>query len=556
MTAPEATPPIGTRVREATVLAIVTGAITGLAVALFDRAIRDETFDRLLDAPLWVQAIGPAVGLLIATVLLRTWGRGTPSATADEYIRNFHDAEQRLDLSPAGPRLAASAATLGSGAAMGFEGPSIYIGAVAGSWLQRTFSRFFGRADSKMLLVCGAAAGVAAIFKAPATGVVFALEVPYRQDLARRMLLPTMFSAAASYVVFAAINGTTPLFPISGAPPFDLRDLGGAALLGLVCGGSARLFAIGLRAAKHAVVRYPAWLRLTVSAVSLVSVFVACRVLTGESLVIGSGYNAIAWSLEPNHAIGTVLAVFLLRAAATTIAVGGGGVGGLFIPLVVQGAVMGSAMNLVVHAQGDMTLFPLLGVAAFLGAGYRVPLAAVVFVAETTGRPAFVVPALIAAATSQVLMGRLSVSEYQQDTRTGALERRLAEPVTAALRTDAAVVPPDATVAELYDHHILELRQRIVPVVDGASYWGMVALDDVLQLSRDEWATTPVSRLVREEWPRGEVRWTLAEAMAAMEAGDVDRLPVLDGEMFVGVVTTGEILKLGAIIDSVNERKP
>jgi CIC family chloride channel protein len=405
-----------TRAREAGVLAIVTGAVTGLAVALFDRAIRDETFDRVLDAPLWVQAICPAVGLTIAALILRWWGRGTKPSTADEYIKNFHEPDD-LDLAPAGPRLAASAATLGGGAAMGFEGPSIYMGAVVGAWLQRTFNRFFASTDSKMLIVCGAAAGVAAIFKAPATGVVFALEVPYRQDLARRMLLPAMFAAAASYVVFAAINGTEPLFPISGAPPFNLRDLGGAAILGLVCGGSARLFAAGLRAAKHAVDRYPAWQRLCVAAVALVLVFVACRLLTGESLVIGSGYNAIAWSLEPNHAIGTVLALFLLRAAATTIAVGAGGVGGLFIPLVVQGALMGSAMNVVVNASGDMTLFPLLGVASFLGAGYRVPLAAVVFVAETTGRPGFVVPALIAAATSQILMAQASVSEFQRDTR-------------------------------------------------------------------------------------------------------------------------------------------
>ena len=115
---------------------------------------------------------------------------------------------------------------------MGFEGPSIYIGAAVGSWLQRRFSRVFARTDTKVLLVCGAAAGVAAIFKAPATGMVFALEVPYRQDLARRMLLPAMFASAASYVVFAAINGTTPLFPVSGAPPFDLRDLGGAETTG------------------------------------------------------------------------------------------------------------------------------------------------------------------------------------------------------------------------------------------------------------------------------------------------------------------------------------
>ena len=545
---------IGTRARDLAAFAVLTGLLTGTGVALFDRLARDETFDRILDAPLWVQAIAPVIGLTIAALVLRWCGRNRSPATADEYIRNFHDVEQRLDLAPVVPRLVASAATLGGGAAMGFEGPSIYMGAAIGAWLQRTFSRYFARTDNKALLVCGAAAGVAAIFKAPATGVVFALEVPYRQDLARRMLLPAMFSAAASYVVFVAFNGTTPLFPISGAPPFDLRDLGGAALLGLVCGGGARVFATGLRVAKHAAVRVPMWVRLPVAGVALVLVFVAGRGLTGESLMIGSGYNTIAWSLEPGHAFFLVLAVFALRAVATTVAVGAGGVGGLFIPLVVQGALVGGLMNVLVDASpNDMTLFPVLGVAAFLGAGYRVPLAAVMFVAETTGRPAFVVPGLIAAATSQVLMGRTSVSEYQQDTRTGALERRLAQPVTAALRTDAVTVPPDATVAELYDRHILELRLRVVPVVDGATYWGMVLLDDVVQLPRDTWSMTPVSRLARAEWPTGDVRWTLSEAVAAMQAGDVDRIPILDGEAFVGVVTTGEVLKLGAILDTVNK---
>ena len=301
---------------------------------------------------------------------------------------------------------------------MGFEGPSIYLGAAVGSWLQRAFSGRFAEIDRKALVVCGAAAGVAAIFKAPATGVVFALEVPYREDLARRMLLPAMYAAAASYAVFAAINGTDPLFPISGGASLGLRDVGGAALLGLACGGGARLFAIALRAAKHAVPKLSPWVRVPVAGAALVLVFVAGRGLTGRSLMIGSGYNTIAWSLEPGHAFGVVVAVFALRAIATTVAVGGGGVGGLFIPLVVQGALVGSAMNVVVDASPtNMAFWPLLGVAAFLGAGYRVPLAAVMFVAESTGRPAFVVPGLVAAAMSQVLMGNASVSDYQRDTR-------------------------------------------------------------------------------------------------------------------------------------------
>lgn len=397
--------------------ATIVGAATGLAVAGFERVVVDGLVARVLRAPLFVQAISVPLGLLVAAVLLRVIAHDPSPATADEYIKNYHDVDEPLDVRPTPGRLAASAATLGSGAAMGLEGPSIYMGAAIGAWVQRRFLRRHPLVDTKTLLVCGAAAGVAAIFKAPATGLVFALEVPYRQDFARRMLLPAMFAAAASYVVFAAINGTEPLFPISGAPPFDLRDLGGAALLGLLCGVGARLFALGLRAAKHAANRWSIAVRLPVASVVLVVVFVAGRGLTGESLMIGSGYEAIAWALEPNHSAGLIFAVFALRAVATTGAVGGGGVGGLFVPLVVQGALLGSAVGVLVD-KTDTSLFPLLGVAAFLGAGYRVPLAAVMFVAETTGRPGFVVPALIAAAASQLVMGTDSVSEYQRDMRT------------------------------------------------------------------------------------------------------------------------------------------
>lgn len=542
----------GLRARQVGALAMVTGAVTGLGVAGFDRVAQGQMFDRLLDLPLWVQAVAPAVGLALAALVLHLGGRLSPS-TADEYIKEYHDPEGRLDVSEAPAKLLASAATLGGGAAMGFEGPSIYLGAVVGSWLQRRFTRLFSRVDNKVLVVCGAAAGVAAIFKAPATGMVFALEVPYRQDLARHMLLPAMFSAASSYVVFAAINGTTPLFPISGAPPFNLRDLGGAALLGLLSGGMARLFARGLNAAKRAVVRYPAFVRLAGALAALVALFVGGRVLAGRSLMIGSGYGAIQWALEPTHAAATVLAVFVLRALATTVAVGAGGVGGLFIPLVVQGALLGSAMG-IVFGVSDTSLFPLLGVAAFLGAGYRVPLAAVMFVAETTGRPGFVVPALIAAATSQLLMGRESVTPYQQDVRTGVLERRLALPLSTALRTDAATVPPDATLTELYEHHIMELRLRAVPVVDGATYLGVVALDDVAARPRAEWGSTTVQDVMRADWPRAEIGWSLREAVVHMENGDVDRLPVVDGTAFVGMVTTGEILKLDAILERAEER--
>ncbi len=543
---------LGRRARHAGLLAVFTGAVTGLAVAGFDRLVDRGMFGAVLRLPLWAQAVAPIAGLALAALVLRASRVGTGTATTDEYIRNFHDTEERLDMRPVPARLLASAATLGSGAAMGFEGPSMYIGAAIGTGIQRRWSRWFSREDNKLLMVCGAAAGVAAIFKAPATGVVFALEVPYQQDLARRMLLPAMFSAAAGYVVFALINGTEPLFPVSGAPPFDLRDLGGAALLGLLAGLCGRVVSRLFRDAKRFAVSSSPWVRVPLVVGGLIGVFVLARLLTGESLATGPGYDVIDWALSPDAGIAVLAALFLIRLAATTLALGGGGVGGIFVPLVVQGVLLGAVVGAAIDTP-ERTLFPLLGVAAVLGAGYRVPLAAVVFVAETTGQAAFVVPGLIAAATSQLLMGRASVSPYQEGSRRSLLERRLTLPVTAALRADATIVPPDATVAELFDYHVSQLRLRAVPVVEGNRYCGMVHLDDISTIPRSEWAGTVVADVLRDDAPTSEVTATLGTALRLMEEHDVDRLPILQGDSFVGIVTTGEILKLDAILDRAEE---
>ena len=107
-----------------------------------------------------------------------------------------------------------------------------------------------------------------------------------------------------------------------------------------------------------------------------------------------------------------LLAILALRSLATSAAVAGGGVGGLFLPLVVGGALIGASIGNAVNP-ADNTMFIVIGVAAFLGAGYRVPLAAVMFVAETTGRPSFIVPGLFAAVAAELMMGTASAAKYQ-----------------------------------------------------------------------------------------------------------------------------------------------
>ena len=401
------------RSREVVLLAAITGALTGLFVRFFEYVVVEFLFEKIVHGPLWVGAVAPGIGLVLSAILLRTLGNGASSATSDEYLRAFHDPEYPLRPRAFIGRMAASVTTLGFGGAMGLEGPSMYGGSALGAMIQRRVPKAFRGVDHRTLLVAGAAAGVAAIFKAPATGAIFALEVPFRDQMARRMLLPALVASASGYLVFVALSNTDPIFVFQTdrVASFQYRDLAGAILIGICCAIGARVFSRVIRYAKAFTYR-PQALRVVLASVTLAVLFVISRLLTGESLTIGTGYEVIRW-LSEEHALWLLAAVFALRSLATAATLAGGGVGGLFVPLVVGGAIVGRGVGDIVNPL-DPTLYVLLGIAAFLGAGYRVPLAAVMFVAETTGQPGFIVPALFAAVAVELVMGEQSITTFQR----------------------------------------------------------------------------------------------------------------------------------------------
>ena len=547
---------LGRRSQQVLLLASLTGVLTGLGVAGFEWITREVLFAHLGRLPVAMQFAAPLAGLALAAATLRWVAHTTSPTTADEYIHNFHEHGRRLDLRPIPGRILASVFTLGFGGAMGYEGPSIYLGAGIGSALQARLSRLFSRADAKVLLVSGAAAGVAAIFKAPATGLVFALEVPYQDDFARRMLLPAGIAAASSYLVFAAFYGTSPLIPIRGAPPFNFTDLAGALVLGAVGGLGARAFTRGLLRAKRLAARTNIWLRALGAGAGLAGLAAGSYALFGSPLTLGPGYDNLTWAFNPHRAVALVVALLLMRAAATILTVAGGGAGGLFIPLVVEGALLGRTLGgLFRSSASGSNFFPLIGVSAFLGAGYRVPLAAVVFAAEASGRPGFIVPGLIAAMVSQLFMGSASASSYQTASRGGHLEHRFALPLSSVLTTEGPTAPPDMTLAAFFAHYAVGRREHAAPVVDGGRYLGMIRIEELAETPQEEWAVTPVSHLMRTDFPIANPSWRLREALTAMEKADIDMLPVVQGGRYVGVVTTAEILKLDDILQVTSDEE-
>src|SRR5262249_53105531 len=155
------------------------------------------------------------------------------------------------------------------------------------------------------------------IFKAPATGAIFAIEVPYQEELARRALLPALVGAASGYLGLVAINGTAPLFPVHGAPPFSFVDLAGAAGLGLAAPLAARGFAWLLRRAKDFAAHANPAFGVVGAGASIAALFAIGRALTGESLVLTPGYSVVTWALDPKHSVALLLSILVLRCLAT-----------------------------------------------------------------------------------------------------------------------------------------------------------------------------------------------------------------------------------------------
>ena len=535
-----------------------TGVIVALLVAAFETLALHVVLERVLEQHLAVLALAPVVGIVASKLVLRVVGGGTSGSTSDEYVRAFHERQPSIPIRYLPAKLLAGIATIGSGGAVGLEGPSIYAGSSTGLFVHERLGRFFRRDEARILLTAGAAAGVAAVFKTPATGVIFAIEAPYRDDVTPQALLPSLIASAASYVTFVFLVGSTPVVPFLGEGGIgnggssvldvEIGDLLGALILGIAAGLGGRGFAWLVRRAKHAThtISWPR--RAAAAAAVMAGLTLLADASFDEVLSLGPGIRAMEWVVQQD-ALELIALLFGIRVAATLAAVVGDGVGGLFIPLATLGVIVGQFVGVALDAE-TTGLYATLGLAAFLGAGYRAPIAAVMFVAESTGAAAFVVPALVAAAVSQVVGGPSSVVDYQRSMRMGHLEQRFTLPLSSILTTDVLTVPPDATVSEFVYMHVLGRRERVVPVVSGSTYLGMAQLSQLSTVSRDEWETTSVESMMTTDLPAGSPSWTVRDAVVAMEGADIEVLAVTDSSgNFIGVVTEDDIVRLGEILD-------
>jgi CIC family chloride channel protein len=407
------------------IIAPVIGLTTGLVITGVVVIILGKLWPPVLSYYLnhhWAIVPGLILAFVVTGLIMQFLTPDPNQHSTEEIIRSYHEHEGKIDTRSFSPKLLAAVTTVGFGGSAALEGPSIYGGAAIGSWLWTKFRRLrlglrIDDRDRRIMLICGAAAGMSAVFRAPLTGIVFALEMPYRDDLAHEALVPSLIASVVSFVTLSSFLGATPLFNFSGSTGFARHDLYWSALLGLIVGLIAMVFVITFRRARSFFVKWslPHWLKLaTGGLLTGLCGLLFLYLYPGNLVPLGPNYEAVGEILSAHHSTAQLITFSVLKLAATLFTLAAGGVSAMFVPLFLTGGSIGTAFAQSVVHSPVLDLYAAVGMASFLAAGYKTPLAAVVFVAEATGGHAFIVPALIGAAVAYAVSGDASASGDQR----------------------------------------------------------------------------------------------------------------------------------------------
>jgi chloride channel protein, CIC family len=536
------------------------GVIVGAAIA---------GYDYLVNELLWKQfatALSPAIlclipiAAMVLTGLIMSLFRVKSSSMADEVVRAYHRPDQQIDYKAAVPKLTASVATMGFGASAGMEGASKWLGATITSYLQRKINNHprlqFLSGKSEIALMVGAAAGIAAIFRAPLTGAIMGIESPYKHDLAHEALIPGLVASATSYATFSFLRPATPYFPISFVYRIHVRDLLLCLPVGILGGLASHLFLALLAKTKK---RYNRWTAPRIAKnfvggvlLSLIA-FITLHVVHAPG-TLQAGLPIANALLNGKFLFWACVFLFVVKLIATVVTFGMGGVGGLFVPSATIGAALGAACDALLHPS-QPGLFTLIGIAAFTGASYNSLLFAAVFVAEATGSPALVVPGLIASSAAFLVAAGISNSEAQREHRITDEGKLSTMPCADWMTRRIVVASPNETLARFHDRAILEHNFDELPVVaKGGTLLGMAAMKSLRLIPSEKWAKLPVTAIMDKHARSVCSYHSMRVVEQELAHGPHDYLPVVDPatDHLIGMLSAKDVLRARIRVDEVS----
>ncbi|MDE5660595.1 MAG: chloride channel protein [Muribaculaceae bacterium] len=553
------------------VLALVVGVLCGFAALLLKTLI--HVIARMLTGHFpavggnYLYFVFPVIGILIAALYVRYVVRDNISHGVTRVLQAISQNKSRLKPHNMYSSLIASSITIGFGGSVGAEGPIVYTGAAIGSQLG-SFFRMSPRV-LMMLVGCGAAAGIAGIFKAPIAGMLFTLEV-LMIDLTAASVMPLLISSITAATVAYTFSGYDFEFFFIQSESFQTARIPFVIMLGVTCGFSSLYFTKVMNMMENMFSKLKnRWVRFAVGGSILSLLVFLFPPLYGEGysaiidLLGGDPSAVVAASVfysESTSALAVIffiLAIVLLKAFATSATNGGGGVGGTFAPSLFVGCLTGFLFAYSINYFFDLDLstknFALMGMAGVMSGVMHAPLMGIFLTAELTGGYNLFLPLLI---VSTIAYGTIKVFEpYSIYTmrlaqRGELLTHHKDKAVLTLLKMDSVVetdflsVKPEMCLKEMCDV-ISHSTRNLFPVVDkDGMLVGVVLLDDIrnIMFRPDLYRRMYVNKFMTAPAAKIVIGQNMESVMKTFDDTGAWNLPVVDSDgRYVGFVSKSKI---------------
>jgi chloride channel protein, CIC family len=494
----------------------------------------------------WIIVAAVAGAFLVS--LLAKWapvirGHGIPETMEAVLVR-----QSRISPRAAVAKPLSAALAIGTGGPFGAEGPIIVTGGALGSLVGQVLH--VSPAERKILLACGAAAGMSATFGAPLASVVLAIEL-LLFEFSTRAFVPLVVAASVAAGMHSALFGSGPLFSVPAHDYAGLGILPWFVVLGVACGLLAVVVSKGLFWIEDGFRRLPVdefW-HPVIGALG----FSAIGLLVPRAL--GVGYDAIGDVLNDRLTVTAIAVLALAKLAAWWIALGSGTSGGTLAPLLLIGGAFGSLVGtLAATLSPGLGLSPgafaVVGMAALFGASTRATFTSIVFLFELTRDYQVILPLMLAAVVADVIAGALMretlmteklarrglrvQTEYEVDVLRTTLVR---EVMTREVDTLSAA----CTVGAARDK-LLAGRHSAYPLVDGEGRCvGILTRGDLLRQPFDD--SAPVATAASGDVVSVSPDDTVFRVLQLILEEGVEHLPVLEGGRLAGICTRTDVLR-------------
>ncbi|MFW5663687.1 MAG: chloride channel protein [bacterium] len=518
----------------------------------------------------WLMLIFPVIGILITVVYVRTFVKDNIGHGVSRILYAISRNKSVMKAHNMWSSMVACTFTTGFGGSVGMEAPIVATGAAIGSNVAQKSKLGFKR--TTLLVGCGAAAAIAAIFKAPIAGLIFALEV-LMLDLTMSSIIPLLIAAVTATLFSSLFLGEQVEFYFTLKDPFTFGHFPFYILLGIVAGAVSlyftRMNALVEKRIKK--VKQP-YRRLMIGGGILGILIFLFPPLFGEGYItmrsMLSGQpeellNDSIWSYFVNDngylLVGFLILVLFFKAIATSLTTGSGGIGGVFAPSLFMGGITGFVFARLINSMNWVKIseynFALVGMAGLIAGVIHAPLTAIFLIAEITGGYELFVPLIITASISF-----LTVRYFEPHS---LYTKKLAEKgqlithhkdqavltmlnLESVIETNLTPVAPDQSLGELVKV-IAKSTRNIFPVIDkDNNFLGIVPLDEVrvIMFEKDKYDKLQVRDLMIVPPQKVDLHDSMESVMKKFRQTGLWNLPVVEGGKYMGFVSRSNVFNV------------